>query len=161
VTGQALKEVLAQKIFQPLGLTHTFWPETNYLPQPYHHSYTDLLGAPNYDVTYYGNSWGNAAGILISNIEDLKIWAKELALGDLLSAESKNERILLGVQDSGYGFGLEIHGNLRGHSGGIVGWNTMVFHDAVKKITIITHANSLDEKPASFAFSEFAKVLGY
>lgn len=161
VTGKALKDVFAEKIFQPLGLTHTFWPETNYLPQPYHHAYTSLLGTKHQDVTYYGNSWGNAAGILVSNIADLKIWAKEIAEGNLLSATSKNERYLMGVEGSGYGFGVEMILDLFGHSGGIIGWNSMVFYDKIKKITIITHANSLDDQPASYAFQEFAKVLGY
>jgi D-alanyl-D-alanine carboxypeptidase len=161
VTGQALKDVFVEKIFQPLGLTHTFWPETNYLPTPYHHGYTSLLGTKHQDVTYYGNSWGNAAGILISNLADLKIWAKEIAEGNLLSANSKNERFLMGATDSGYGFGVEMIKDLFGHSGGILGWNSMVFYDKTKKITIITHANSLDDQPASSAFAEFAKALGY
>jgi D-alanyl-D-alanine carboxypeptidase len=161
VTGKALKDVFAEKIFQPLGLTHTFWPETNYLPTPYHHAYTNLLGTKHQDVTYYGNSWGNAAGILISNIADLKIWAKEIAEGNLLSATSKNERYLMGVAGSGYGFGVEMIKDLFGHSGGITGWNSMVFYDKTKKITIITHANSLDDQPAGYAFQLFAKVLGY
>lgn len=161
VTSKALKDIFAEKIFQPLGLTHTFWPETNFIPQPYHHAYTNLLGTSNLDVTYYGNSWGNAAGILISNFDDLKIWAKELYERKLLSDNSKIERFQIGVEGSGYGFGVERIGNFAGHSGGIIGWNTMVFYDGIKKITIITHANSLDEQPASYAFGEFAKALGY
>jgi D-alanyl-D-alanine carboxypeptidase len=161
VTGKALKDVLAEKIFQPLGLTHTFWPETNYIPQPYHHGYTNYLGTSNLDVTYYGNLWGNAAGILISNFDDLKIWAKELYERKLLSDNSKIERFQFGVEGSGYGFGVEKIGDFAGHSGGILGWNTMVFYDGIKKITIITHANSLDEQPAGYAFGEFAKALGY
>jgi D-alanyl-D-alanine carboxypeptidase len=161
VTGKALKDVFAEKIFQPLGLTHTFWPETNYLPTPYHHGYTNTLGTKHQDVTYWGNSWGNAAGILISNLADLKIWAKEIAEGNLLSATSKTERYLIGVAGSGYGFGVEMIKDLFGHSGGITGWNSMVFYDKTKKITIITHANSLDDKPAGNAFQQFGKVLGY
>jgi len=161
VTGKALKDIFAEKIFKPLGLTHTFWPETNYIPQPYHHGYTNFLGTSNLDVTYYGNSWGNAAGILISNFDDLKIWAKELYERKLLSANSKVERFQYGVEGSGYGFGVEKIGDFAGHSGGILGWNTMVFYDGIKKITIITHANSLDDQPAGYAFGEFAKALGY
>lgn len=161
VTGKALKDVFAEKIFQPLGLTHTFWPETNYLPHPHHHAYTSLLGTKHQDVTYWGNSWGNAAGILISDIADLKIWAKEIAEGNLLSATSKNERYLMGVAGSGYGFGVEMIMDLFGHSGGITGWNSMVFYDKTKKITIITHTNSIDDQPAGYAFQQFAKVLGY
>jgi len=161
VTGKALKDVFQEKIFEPLRLSHTFWPETNYIPSPYHHAYTSQLGVVDLDVTYYGNSWGNAAGILISNLADLKIWAKELYERKLIHDNTKSERFIIGTPNGDYGFGLEIHGNFVGHSGGIVGWNSMVFHDGVKKITIITHTNSFDGIPAGYAFQQFAKVLGY
>jgi len=161
ITGQAVKDVFQQKIFQPLGLTHTFWPETNYIPSPYHHAYTSQLGTKDLDVTYYGNSWGNAAGILISNLADLKIWAKELYERKLIADNLKNERFQMGVPNAGYGFGLEMMGDLVGHSGGIIGCNSMVLRDGVRKITIITHTNSFDGLPADHAFQEFAKVLGY
>jgi len=159
VTGQALKDVFQEKIFQPLGLLHTFWPETNYLPQPYHHAYTSLTGINHLDVTYYGNSWGNAAGILISNLADLKIWAKELYERNLLSANSKAERFQFGVPGSGYGFGVERIFDWTGHSGGILGWNSMVFYQGIKKITLIIHTNSLDGQPAGYAFQEFGEIL--
>jgi D-alanyl-D-alanine carboxypeptidase len=161
VTGKEVKDVFAEKIFRPLGLTHTFWPETNFLPSPYHHAYTNLLGPPNADVTYYGNSWGNAAGILISNLADLKIWAKELSEMKLLSASAKLERFKIGSPEAHYGFGLELYGNLVGHAGAIVGYNSMVYSDGVRKITIITHVNTFEDNPAGFAFVEFAKILGY
>ncbi|MCX6238151.1 MAG: serine hydrolase [Bacteroidia bacterium] len=161
VTGKEVKDVFAEKIFRPLGLTHTFWPETNFLPSPYHHAYTDLLGPPNADVTYYGNSWGNSAGILISNLADLKIWAKELSEMKLLSASAKLERFKIGSPEAHYGFGLELYGNLVGHAGAILGYNSMVYSDGVRKITIITHVNTFEDNPAGFAFVEFAKILGY
>ena len=161
VTGKEVKDVFAEKIFRPLGLTHTFWPETNFLPLPYHHAYTNLLGPPNADVTYYGNSWGNAAGILISNLADLKIWAKELSEMKLLSASAKLERFKIGSPEAHYGFGLELYGNLVGHAGAIVGYNSMVYNDGVRKITIIIQVNTFEDNPAGYAFVEFAKILGY
>ncbi len=159
VTGKALKDVFEEKIFQPLGLKNTFWPETIYLPLPYHHAYTNILGTKNLDVTYYGNSWGNAAGILISNFADLKIWAKEISERKLLSANSKDERTRTGVPGSDYGFGVEMIANYLGHSGGIPGWNSMVFYNGDKKLTVIVHTNSSDGTPANVAFNEFGKIL--
>lgn len=159
VTGIALKDVFEEKILQPLGMKNTFWPESIYLPLPYHHAYTNIFGTKNLDVTYYGNSWGNAAGILISNMADLNIWARELSEMNKLSANSKIERTKPGVPGSDYGFGVEMIGNYIGHSGGIPGWNTMVFHNGVKKITLIVHTNSSDGTPAGVAFNEFGKIL--
>jgi len=42
-----------------------------------------------------------------------------------------------------------------------VGYNTMVYSDGVRKITIITHVNTFEDNPSGFAFVEFAKILGY
>lgn len=44
------------------------------------------------DVTNWSPSGGDAAGILISNFSDLKIWVKELNERNLLSNKMKNER---------------------------------------------------------------------
>ena len=159
VTGMELKDVMAEKIFQPLGLTHTFWPLSNFLPTPYHHAYTSSMGIVNQDVTYYGDSWGNAAGILISNIEDLKIWVKELYQRNLLSANSKNERFQIPLASSEYGFGVEKAGAWFGHSGGIQGWNNMVYYNGAKNISLIISANSVDDLPAGAAFQALGLIL--
>ncbi|MCL6098476.1 MAG: beta-lactamase family protein [Bacteroidetes bacterium] len=161
VTGESVSQVLEEKIFQPLGLTHTFWPESNYLPYPYHHAYTRALGTLT-DVTYWSNSIGDAAGILVSNISDLIIWAKELNERNLLSANMKAERYAWidgSSPGSYYGFGIERMGNWVGHPGLIMGYNNQVFYHAGKKITIIVTTNSEEGQPAFVAFAEFAKIL--
>ncbi|MFA7287514.1 MAG: serine hydrolase domain-containing protein [Melioribacteraceae bacterium] len=157
VTNQEIKDVFAEKIFKPLGLINTFWPETNYLPYPYHHAYGFLTGTFT-DMTYYGNSIGNAAGILISNLSDLKMWAKELSECKLLSANSKTERFQT-TAGSDYSFGLDKIGDWVGHSGGIIGWNTMVYYNKAKNMSIVVHTNVLEGTPAGAAFNEFAKIL--
>lgn len=157
VTGKEVKDVFQEKIFQPLGLTHTFWPETNYLPFPYHHAY-EKLGGTLTDMTYYGNSIGYSAGILISNLADLTIWAKELSERKLLSANTKIERFQMG-DNSTYSFGLDHMGDWVGHSGGIFGWNSMVYYNTVKKVSIVVHTNTLENTPAGEAFNEFGKII--
>lgn len=162
VTGESVKEVFIERIFQPLGLTHTFWPENIYLPSPYHHAYTTGFGTAK-DITYWGNSWGNSAGILISNIEDLKIWIKELNESKLLTESMKAERIKWVPQNSEgdifYGFGLERLSDWIGHPGLITGWNTQIWYHTKKNITIIVTTNSEENQPAFWAFASFAKIL--
>ncbi|MCK9401652.1 MAG: beta-lactamase family protein [Bacteroidales bacterium] len=163
VTGKPVKEVFQEKIFQPLGLTHTFWPETNYLPTPYHHAYTWSIGSLS-DVTYWSNSIGDAAGILISNFSDLIIWARELKERKLLSESMKTERYAWINGDnpgvSYYGFGIEKMGSWIGHPGLIMGYNNQVWYNADKKITIIVTSNCEEGQPALVAFAEFASILG-
>lgn len=159
VTGKSVGEVFNEKIFIPLGMSQTFWPNFTYLPYPYSHGY--FYGV---DVANWSPSHSNAAGILISSLADLKKWMKEINERNLLSAEAKTERFGWVDQDGTgmkfYGFGLSKSRGWIGHSGGIVGYNTMFFYHPEKKITIILYTNCNDGAPASAAFSDFAKILG-
>jgi len=159
VTGKTVKDVLNEKIFLPLGMTNTYWPTSVYLPYPYTHGYwTDK------DVTNWSPSHADAAGILISNLADLKIWIKEINEGNLLSPGARNERFKWVDKDGKgiefYGFGLSKGHGWIGHSGQIYGYNTIMYYHPEKKITIILYTNRSDGEPAGAAFTDFAQILG-
>jgi len=159
VTGKKVRDVLNEKIFQPLGLTNTYWPISLFLPYPYTHGYTYLVNSHTFvDCTNWNPSWGDAAGILVSNIHDLIIWSKELSEGNLLTANSKRERFLWNVS-GGYGFGIEHFSDWIGHPGIIEGYNTQIWINTVRKITIITTTNTTIDQPAYKAFAAFAIIL--
>jgi len=44
VTGKPVSQVFTEKIFQPLGMTATYWPTSRYLPYPYSHGYFSGAG---------------------------------------------------------------------------------------------------------------------
>lgn len=71
VTGKSVGDVFSDKIFQAVRNEKHFLALTRYLPYPYSHGYSSLTGSL-LDVTNWNPSWGDAAGILISNISDLK-----------------------------------------------------------------------------------------
>ena len=157
VTGKEVIDVFNEKMFQPLGMKNTFWPNTNYMPYPYNHGYANSV-----DVTNWSPSGGDAAGILISNFPDLKIWGKELNERNLLSSKMKNERIewitttFPGVDS---GFGLEKYHDWVGKDGSIPGYNTELWYHPGKKITLIISANSWDGDPAYEALSSLTDIL--
>ncbi len=162
VTGKEVRDVFTEKIFQPLGMKNTFWPITNYLPYPYNHGYTSLLTGSLIESTNWNTSWGDAAGILISNISDMKIWTKELYERKLLSDKMKSERFawiddIPGIKYSG--FGIEKVFDWVGKSGSIFGYNSEVWYNPVKKITIIINTNSNDGLPADNVFASFIDIL--
>jgi D-alanyl-D-alanine carboxypeptidase len=158
VTGKKVREVLDEKIFQPLGLTNTRWPLSLFLPYPYTHGYTYLIDKHSFvDCTNWNTSWGDAAGILISNFHDLQIWSKELTEGNLLSKNSKDERYNWNM--GGYGFGVENVSGWIGHPGVLEGYNTHLWVKPEKKITIIITSNTSIEYPAQNAMNAFAKIL--
>jgi len=117
LTGMPLREVFAERIFAPLGLTHTTLPAVTdaSLPQPHPRGYMfgtnvstlgdqptltpaeqeaaragDLL--PN-DVTYLNPSWGWAAGAGISTLDDLADYVEALVDGGLLGEALQAERL--------------------------------------------------------------------
>ncbi len=164
VTGEEVRDVFNEKIFQPLGMKNTFWPITNYLPYPYNHGYSSLLTGSSIETTNWNTSWGDAAGILISNISDMKIWTKELYERKLLSDKMKDERFAWvddqqepGVKYSG--FGIEKVFDWVGKSGSIFGYNSETWYNPIKKITIIINTNSNDGLPADNVFASFLDIL--
>ncbi len=162
VTGKPVIDVLNEKIFQPLGMKNTFWPNTSYLPYPYSHGYY-LNEGSLLDVTNWNPSWGDAAGILTSNIFDMEIWSKEMVESKLLSAKMKSERYtwvdseIPGVSSSG--FGVEKYADWIFHDGSIFGYNTKVYCNTVKKITIIVYTNSMDGYPGGPVLVAFMNIL--
>ncbi|MDP3150872.1 MAG: serine hydrolase domain-containing protein [Ignavibacteria bacterium] len=162
VTGKEVRDVFSEKILQPLGMKNTFWPITNYLPYPYNHGYTSLLTGSLIESTNWNTSWADAAGILISNISDMKIWTKELYDRKLLSDKMKSERFawiddIPGIKYSG--FGVEKVFDWIGKSGSIFGYNSEAWYNPVKKITIIINTNSNDGLPADNVFASFIDIL--
>jgi len=165
VTGKSVSQVFAEEIFQPLGMENTIWPTSRYLPAPYTHGYSANVGSL-IDVTNWNPSYGDAAGILVSNFTDLKIWAKEINEMKLLSASLKAERRGWIDEDpvnnpgqNYYGFGLMKYRDWIGHSGVIEGYNTQIYYNTVKDIMIIINTNTQDNNPAEGAFHLFADII--
>ncbi|MCK9209926.1 MAG: beta-lactamase family protein [Ignavibacteriaceae bacterium] len=163
VTGKPVMDIFTEKIFQPLGMKNTFWPNTSYMPYPYSHGYFLESNNSLTDVTNWNPSWADAAGCLISNFSDLKIWAKEVNERKLLSDKMKSVRYawvdgdIPGVTSSG--FGLEKAWDWIGKTGAIMGYNSQLFYNPIKKITILINTNSMDGYPASSTFAAFANIL--
>ncbi|NJD21384.1 MAG: beta-lactamase family protein [Melioribacter sp.] len=159
VTGKKVRDVLSEKIFQPLGMTNTYWPISVFLPYPYTHGYFYSIEMHSFiDCTNWNPSWPDAAGALVSNVQDLVIWSKELSEGNLLTTNSKKERYLWNVSGV-YGFGINHYNDWIGHTGVIDGYNTNIWINTVRHITIITTTNTNINDPASKSFQEFAKIL--
>lgn len=164
VTGKEVIDVFNEKIFQPLGMTHTFWPNTGYLPYPYNHGYASNLTGSLIETSNWNPSFAEAAGCLISNFADLKIWIKELYEGELLSDKMKSERAAWVVDQDEPGikyssFGLEKVFDWVGKSGSIPGYNSEVWYNPAKRITIIINTNSWDAAPADNVFASFISIL--
>jgi D-alanyl-D-alanine carboxypeptidase len=157
VTGKPVKQVIDEKVIQPLNLKNTYWPDSNFLLSPYSHGYNSDFMGTLIDVTNWNPSWGYTAGVLISTIPDMKIWAKAVAEGKLLSEQMKLERFNW-VKDH-YGFCVMKVNDWVGHPGTIFGYNSHVFYNSVKKITLIIFANTDTGFPVEYFSDAFRNIL--
>jgi D-alanyl-D-alanine carboxypeptidase len=155
-TGKLAKQVIQEKVIQPTGLPHTYWPDSGSLATPYTHGYTSAIG-DTVDATNWNPSWGYTAGALISTFADMKIWAKAVAEGRLLSEQTKAERFKW-VNDH-YGFCVMKAGNWLGHPGTMFGYNSHVFYNTEKKIILVILVNMDTGTPVEYFSSAFRTIL--
>lgn len=152
VTGKPIETVIDEQISQPLGLTDTVFPTDAAYPDPHPHGYT-LQGQDDRepaDATDWNPSWGWAAGAMISDVDDLLVYGRELVAGErLLSPEMQARRIESfdfsippNTPDKAYGLGLGFALGWYGHEGELPGFNTMLQHHLAEDITIVVMLNS-------------------
>jgi D-alanyl-D-alanine carboxypeptidase len=114
IEGKPLAQIFQDRLFGPLGMTHTLLPArtSNAIPEPYAHGYmyggsayamtdapypADLQAAaragtlkPN-DDTAQNPSYATAAGGAISTAEDLATWMRALAGGKVFNADYQRQ----------------------------------------------------------------------
>lgn len=171
LTGETLQQLFQQRIFTPLGMTHTSLPTATdaSIPTPYSRGYlygtnvstlkTAALPKAQqaaaeagtlkpHDVTNANPSWGWAAGGVISTAGDLAIYAQHLVGGGLLNAEYQKKRLdSLRVVDPSnpqhgrYGYALLQIGNLIGHNGSLPGYQSFIAYNPTNKTTLVVCTN--------------------
>jgi D-alanyl-D-alanine carboxypeptidase len=151
VTGRPIDTVIAERVLDPLELSSTAYPAVDEvdLPDPSPDGFwAPDPAAPARDITELGPSWAGPAGALVSDLFDLRAFARGLGTGELVS-EAVHERQLesLPVQPDGpvwlgYGLGVVTVGPLVGHHGEIPGFLTAVLHDPETSTTIVVMLNN-------------------
>lgn len=168
--GKPLPQIFQSRLFGPLGLSGTSFPDIadSSLPAPHPQGYVygtnmdtltdralpDAMQAaakdgtlqPN-DVTDVNPSWAWAAGAGISTANDLVTWVQSLVGGELLGADLQAERLASvqptspGSDSAQYGWGIAKLGPMFGHTGELPGFNSFMGHDPVNKVTLVVWAN--------------------
>jgi D-alanyl-D-alanine carboxypeptidase len=132
VTGEPIGRLLRERIFEPLGMTHTSYPYSTALPAPYLSGYTnqDASGSGDriFDATHWNPTSFGAAGQIVSDLGDMQIWAKAIGTGSLLTKAghraqlTPNPHAVKGVRS--YDFGVGEDNGWITHSGTVPGYNT-------------------------------------
>uniref|UniRef100_A0AAU3I177 Beta-lactamase family protein n=1 Tax=Streptomyces sp. NBC_01393 TaxID=2903851 RepID=A0AAU3I177_9ACTN len=146
VTGHKLRDVIERRVLRPAHLRHTLFPKGNEFPKPHPQGYTDqTLSGEVANSTNWNPSWGWAAGAMISNLQDLRHWAKVVATGTLLSPATQAQRLRTlptGFPGTSYGLGIFNAGGWIGHNGSLPGYETVTVYLPAKKATLAVMINT-------------------
>jgi D-alanyl-D-alanine carboxypeptidase len=149
VTGHHVADVIDRRVLRPAHLDDTLFPDgpnVREFPEPHARGYTDqtLSGAVE-DSTDWNPSWAWSAGAMISNMHDLRSWAKTVATGALLSPETQKQRLKTlptGFPGLSYGLGIFETGGWIGHNGSIPGYESVTVYLPALKATLVVLLNT-------------------
>jgi CubicO group peptidase (beta-lactamase class C family) len=169
VAGKSYERFIEDEIFQPLGMTHS-----------YYGSWTDVIPhrAAGYDkendhfinTPYLSMTQPYAAGSLMSTVDDLALWDRALTSGTLLKKESLDRAFTSGQLTSGqltrYGYGWTLH-DLAGkrvieHGGDINGFSCDVLRIPEAGILVVVLTNNTEAalRPDAVTSRIAAHLLG-
>lgn len=154
LTGNKLDQEVKSRIIDELNLENTFFPIDRFFPSGYSFSKGYCVESlENYKEECserFDPSLAWAAGAMISNVHDLKIWLKALAEGTLISSEMQSQRLITvnncftGIplfDKVKYGLGIMNYKGFLGHGGDIMGYHTFAMYDPLRKAGVIALMN--------------------
>ncbi|MFE2142488.1 serine hydrolase domain-containing protein [Streptomyces sp. NPDC059456] len=145
LSGQRLDDYVNAKVVRPAGLRHTLFPVGAEFPSPHAQGYTDQTASGKVeDAADWNPSWGWAAGAMISDLADLKTWAKVLATGTLLKPATQAQRLKVvdALPGTGYGLGIFNVQGWIGHNGSLPGYQALVVYLPQAKATLVLTLNT-------------------
>lgn len=157
-SGDTVASVLEEEIAGPLGLANTYFAEGPDIEGEYAHGYNG-----DQDVSRMNMSWDWTAGAMISTLDDLKIWAKALAEGTLLSEEMHQAQLTFVDFPAGegglkYGLGIYYDFGFLGHSGANIGYQADMMYYPQENATIVILFNKLSDDESDLDATEKAFV---
>ncbi|MEO3975279.1 serine hydrolase domain-containing protein [Streptomyces sp. CAU 1734] len=141
-----LNEFIERNVLEPAGLTNTVFPTGAEFPSPHAHGYTNQTASGDIeDATDWNPSWGWAAGAMISDLQDLRSWARTLATGTLLTPETQAERLDIApttIPGAGYGLGIFNVQGWIGHNGSLPGYESLTVYLPEARATMVVLLNT-------------------
>ncbi|MFF4369307.1 serine hydrolase [Streptomyces sp. NPDC001594] len=175
LSGDSLPKFISDHILRPAGMSRTSFPDDPRFPNPHAQGYTrQTASGKTQNATDWNPSWGWAAGAMISDLQDMRIWAKTLATGvfpdgtRMVSPELQKQRLqtpasaMAGV---GYGLGIFNAEGWIGHNGSLPGYQTLTLYLPEEQATLVVLLNAdfaygpHEEEPSTIFGQAITKVL--
>jgi len=164
-SGRNFAYLVNEKVLLPLNLKSSSYPEPdNHTLGGNNRGYSWENAASRFaDKTEMNTSCGNAAGAIISNMNDLAKYARALYKGTLLSEETQQKRLETEIFKGAppflqYGEGILKQGEFYGHNGTIFGFSTEMFYLPAEDAVIVINVNRLDMDDKSWSGELFAEI---
>ncbi len=147
--GDTYERVLTKRIFEPLGMTSTFFGSNEPIIKRRAQGYGLENGIVR-NAQFLSMTQPHAAGSLVSTLDDLAKWDAALTAGTILKpaslAKMTTPYTLKDGSSTAYGFGFQI-GTLRGHEtvehgGGIPGFSTYALRLPGQRLYVVVLSNS-------------------
>ncbi|MBW2544433.1 MAG: beta-lactamase family protein [Deltaproteobacteria bacterium] len=153
VTKNRVEDEIRNRLLVPYGLKNTSFPvDDPDMPVPCSRGYTlDKKGNWEDHTVMFPPSLTWSAGVMISDMYDMKKWVKAYVAGSTNSEAIQKERLECvdtGRENMGFGLGIGCTGGWYGYTGGIEGYNTAAYYLPEEDATIIAFVNSQREKPS-------------
>lgn len=167
ISGQSLADYVNEKVVGPAGLKHTVFPTAAEFPSPHAQGYTDQTASgKTEDAAGWNPSWGWAAGAMISDLTDLRQWAKVVATGELLTPATQAERldVVPALPGTGYGLGIFNVQGWIGHNGSLPGYQSLTVYnpqqsDATLVVLLNTDISAGGEEPSTLFGEAITKIV--
>jgi D-alanyl-D-alanine carboxypeptidase len=153
-TGESVADLYRARIFEPLGMTETFFDCYEEPTVSVVHGYDMYLRNDGnlYDVTEAHESMGWTAGGIVSTAPDLIRFARGLFSGALFSDSASLDEMKTGQPNRPYGLGMMIFRSSRyGHEGGILGYTSLLQYFAERDTVLVILYNADNTSPATIA----------
>ncbi|MFF4265108.1 serine hydrolase domain-containing protein [Streptomyces virginiae] len=166
VSGVPLDTFVDREVVRPAGLKHTLFPTGPEFPSPHAQGYTDQTASGKVETsTDWNPSWAWAAGAMISDLSDLRSWAKTLATGTLLTPATQAQRldVVDALPGTGYGLGIfDVQGWI-GHNGSLPGYGSLVLYLPEAKATLVVLLNTdigyQGQEPSTLVGEAITKIV--
>jgi CubicO group peptidase (beta-lactamase class C family) len=158
-TKKSLSEFAAEKMFQPLGMSHTLFYDDHTLVVPGRVAAYDSAPHDSFSVDWSTTYEVVGGGGLMSTVDDLLLWDRNFYSNRLGKGTLVQELQTPGVLNNGntisYAMGLDL-GNYRGlpiveHGGGLFGYRAELLRFPEQKFSVICLCNISSAVPENLA----------